>query len=118
MIDWRVVTKNGDYQEKNWYFPTFLIQEYLIPLINAGFSYIDEYGETEFAVEDSKRIRGNIKYLLDSKYFNQKEVITYDSFYNGIVLMNSEEIIDCLMDLDAAFEYAIKNTATVIFYGD
>ncbi len=56
MIDWRAVTKNGDYQEKDWYFPGFLIQEYLLPLVNVGFSYIDEFGETEFLLEDSKRI--------------------------------------------------------------
>ena len=118
MIDWRVATKNGDYQEKDWYFPSFLIQEYLLPLINVGFSYIDEFEETEFLLEDSKRIRGNIKYLLDCKYYNRKESISYDSFFNGLVLINTQEIIDCLMNLDAAFDYAIKNTAKLVFYGD
>lgn len=118
MIDWKIETKNQIYQEDGWYFPSFIIQEYLLPLINVGYAYIDEYNDTKFSLADCKRFRGNIKHLLDYQYYGQKEIIRYDSFSNGLVNIRSQKTVDRLANLDTALVYAIKHNSKFIFYGD
>jgi len=118
MIDWRVENGKDIYSEEGWYFPSFIIQEYLIPLVNVGHKYIDEYNDTKFTKDDCMRIKGNIEYLLDSKYFDQKKTIKYDSFSKGVQLIDSEEIKDCLLKLYSAADYALETQGILKYYGD
>ncbi len=67
MIDWRISPNYEAIKEREWYFPSFEIQEYLLPQINVGKSYIDEYNDTHFTTEDCNRLKGNIEYLIDSR---------------------------------------------------
>ena len=64
------------------------------------------------------RIKGNIEYLLDSKYFDQKQSIKYDTFSKGIKIIETEEIKDCLLKLYSAADHAIKTGSILKFYGD
>ncbi|MEO1519613.1 MAG: hypothetical protein AAFU78_02385, partial [Cyanobacteria bacterium J06633_2] len=62
MIDWIVRVGNKEYREGEWYFDSFLAQHYILPIINVGKSFIDDYGATTFDKEDCIRIKGNIEY--------------------------------------------------------
>ena len=118
MINWQVITKDRIYQDTTWYFPSFLIQEYLLPLINVGFNYIYDYEDTKFEIEDCQRMKGYISYLLDCQYYQRKINTSYDSFFDGIVNLDSKEIINCLNELDKALDFAIANNASLVFVGD
>ena len=118
MIDWRIPRDTATHQEKGWSFPSFEIQEYLLPLINVGFDYIDEYGATDFAVEDCIRMKGNIRYLLDSRLITGRSEIKYDAFGKGLITLDSKEIEQCLLRLEEAAEQCIATRETLRFYGD
>ena len=118
VIDWRIDTEKKPYSERGWFFPSFEVQEMLLPLINAGCSYIDEYGGTSFGIEDCKRIKGNVEYLIDSEIYRTRKEIRFDTFGVGLVTLSCEEIVDCLMKLHEAADQAIGRDATLRFYGD
>jgi hypothetical protein len=64
MIDWRIGPEFEVLAGRDWFFPTDEIQEYLLPQINVGKPFIDEYGDTTFTTEDCARLKGNIEFFL------------------------------------------------------
>ena len=118
MIDWRIHLGTSVYREDGWAFPSFEIQEFLLPQINVGFDYIDEYNATDFGHEDCVRLKGNIRYLLDSGLVRRRTEIKYDAFEKGLVTLDSKQIERCLISLLAATEQCIINQGTLRFYGD
>lgn len=94
------------------------MQEYLLPLINVGFAYIDEYGDTTFQRDDCFRMKGNISYLLDSSGFFQKAQIRYDSLEKGLVTLDCADIRACLTQLRNALDQALVTNSVIVFYGD
>lgn len=118
MIDWHIRTTSGIIQEHNWYFPSFLLQEYLITLVNVGKDVIDPYADTHFDMEDCRRLQGNIEYLLDSGMFDRRETVRFDSLDKGLVPLSCESIINCLVHLHEAAGLAMKHRSALIFLGD
>ncbi len=118
MIDWRIDTESYPYFEKGWGFPSFEAQELLLPQINPGFDYIDEYDGTTFTIEDCKRINGNIEYLIDSGIYDRRKEVKFDSFERGLVTIPCSEILDCLLKLHEAADQTIRRNSLLRFYGD
>ncbi len=118
MIDWKVKIGEKAIQQDGWYFADFMVQEYLLPQINVGFKIIDEYGDTAFALDDCRRLKGNIEFIIDGGMLDRKAEIQYDSFYNGIVKLPTATIKDCLLRLYAAADLAVKENGSLVFYGD
>ncbi|MBK1884918.1 hypothetical protein JIN85_21080 [Luteolibacter pohnpeiensis] len=118
MIDWRISPDFATIKEREWFFPSFDIQEYLLPQINVGKALIDEYGDTHFTEEDCARLKGNIEYLIDSRILDRKADIQFDSFEKGLVTLSCAEIKNCLLKLHEAADQAFNQRATLVFYGD
>jgi len=118
MIDWRISPDFALSKERGWFFPSFEIQEYLLPQINVGKPLIDEYGDTHFKAEDCARLKGNIEYLIDSRILDRKADIQFDAFEKGLVALSCAEIKNCLLKLHEAADEAFKHDATLVFYGD
>lgn len=118
MIDWRISPDFEGVKERNWFFPSFQVQEFLLPQINVGKALIDEYGDTTFSTEDCERLKGNIEYLIDSGIFDRRTEIRFDSFEKGIVTLACDEVKNCLLRLHEAADQAVKRGGTLVFYGD
>ena len=118
MIDWRISPEFEADKERGWYFPSFEIQEYLLPQINVGKQYIDEYGDTIFMAEDCERLKGNIEYLINSRVLDRRKEINFDSFERGLVILSCDKIKDCLIKLHDAAEQTVKRGGVLKFYGD
>ena len=118
MIDWQVKIGEKTTQQDGWHFADFMVQEYLLPQINVGFKIIDEYGDTTFNSDDSRRVKGNIEFIIDGGILDRKSEIQYDSFYAGIVKLPTATIKDCLLRLYAAADLAVKENGSLVFYGD
>lgn len=118
MIDWKVINGSQQIQGEGWSFPSFEMQEYLLPLLNVGFSCIDEWGDTTFQRDDCFRMKGNIAYLLDSGLFVRRTHIRYDSLEKGIVTLSCAEIESSLTRLRDALDQALANGGSVVFFGD
>ena len=118
MIDWRIHRGEVVHQEQGWSFPSFEIQEFLLPLINVGFEFIDPYDATHFGAEDCRRLIGNIRYLFDSGLVTRRAEIKYDSFEKGLVTLDSKEIEQCLLRLLEAAGRSSEIEGTLCFYGD
>ena len=118
MIDWKIAHQENElYSEEGWYFDNFSIQEYILPMINVGFEYIDEYSDTTFLKDDCERLIGNIKYIA-AILEPRREIISFDSLMNGVVELNKGEIEKCINSLKQAAEKTIKMNGKLIFYGD
>jgi hypothetical protein len=118
MIDWKIELDDKElYFEEGWFFSNFSIQEYLLPMINIGIKYIDEYNDTTFLVEDCKRLLGNLKYI-ENILKPRKEAISFDSLLNGIVQLQKTEIEKCVEYLIVASQKAIEMNGKLKFYGD
>lgn len=118
MIDWRISPEFEALKEREWFFPSFEVQEYLLPQINVGKSLIDEYGGTTFTSDDCARLKGNIEYLLDSGILDNRREFRFDSFAKGLVTLSSDQIKSCLLRLHDAADQAVKRGGTLVFYGD
>ena len=118
MIDWKVESGKEILSEEGWFFPSFYIQEYLLPIINPGRSYIDEYNDTVFTREDCMRLKGNVEYMIDSGILDQKARIRYETMNEGIKELDTNTIKECLLALHAAADIALKNAGSLKFYGD
>ena len=103
---------------RGWGFPSFEIQEFLLPQINVGKAFIDPYDATEFSTEDCARLTGNIEYLIDSAVYASRAEIQFDSFEKGLVTLSCTEIKDCLLKLYEAADQAVKSGGTLVFCGD
>ncbi|WP_035607106.1 hypothetical protein [Haloferula sp. BvORR071] len=118
MIDWRLSPDFESIKEREWFFPSFEIQEFLLPQINVGKPFIDEYDATEFSTEDCARLKGNIEYLIDSAIFARRTEVQFDAFEKGLVTLSCAEIRDCLLKLYDAADQALKSGGTLVFCGD
>ncbi len=118
MIDWRISPGLEGIEDRQWFFPSFEIQEFLLPQINVGKAFIDVYGDTHFTTEDCARLMGNIEYLLDSGILDRKTEIQFEAFGKGLVTLSCDEIKNCLLKLHEAADEAFKNGETLVFYGD
>ncbi|SRR2546430_54971 len=118
MIDWRISPDFRAEKEREWFFPTFEIQEYLLPQINVGKSRIDEYGATTFTSDDCARLMGNIEYLIDSGIFDKMREITFDSFDKGLVTLQCAQLKGCLLKLYEAADLALGRHGLLVFCGD
>ena len=118
MIDWRTSPDFEGDKDRKWFFPTFEIQEFLLPQINVGKPFIDEYGDTTFTTEDCERLKGNIEFLIDSVTFDRRGEIRFDSFRSGLVTLSCEEIKSCLLKLHEAADQVVTRRGTLVFYGD
>jgi len=118
MIDWRISPDFDSVKERGWFFPSFEIQEYLLPQINIGKAFIDEFNDTVFTKEDCERIKGNIEYLINAGILDRKRELHFDSFENGLVVLSCEEIKECLINLYEAADETIKRNGTLKFFGD
>jgi hypothetical protein len=118
MIDWKVINGARETKGEGWHFPSFEMQEYLLPLLNVGFGCIDEYGDTTFQRDDCFRMKGNIAYLLDSGLFSRRPQIRYDTLEKGIVTLSCAEIESSLTRLRDALDQALATGGCVVFFGD
>ncbi len=116
MINWDLMGSKE--QRCNWFFPSFEIQEYLLPMIYVGGQFIDEYDDTKYEIEDCRRLRQAILYFSDIMDANDKEIIRYDSMHKGIVSLDKSAIVKTLKALDAAAAEAIEKQQNLMFYGD
>ena len=97
MIDWKIEYQgNMFYSEEGWYFDNFSIQEYLLPMINIGFEYIDKYNDTSFLKDDCKRLIENIKNI-ETILESRKEIINFDSLVNGDIKLSKNKIEKCII---------------------
>ena len=118
MIDWKISYQENElYSEDGWFFDNFFIQEYLLPIINVGFEYIDEYSDTTFLKEDCERLIGNITYI-ETVLEPRGDTINFDSLMNGVVKLSKSQIEKCLNRLKQASEKTIKMDGKLMFYGD
>jgi hypothetical protein len=118
MIDWCISPDFERPKDRGWFFPSFEIQELLIPQINPGKTLVDEYGATEFTTEDCRRIKGNIDYLIESGIYERRESVNFDAFGKGVVRLSCQEIMTCLMKLHEAADIAEKRNGILRFLGD
>lgn len=118
MIDWCISPDFERPKDRGWFFPSFEIQELLIPQINPGKQLIDEYGETEFTTEDCTRIKANIEYLIESGIYERRESVDFDAFGKGLVTLSCTDITNCLMNLHEAADLAEKRNGVLRFLGD
>lgn len=118
MIDWRISPDFTALKEREWFFPTFEIQECLLPQINVGKPYIDEYGGTTFTTEDCERLKGNIEYLIDSGIFDRRSEVKFDSLEKGVMTLACDDIKRCLLKLHEAADEAVKRKGSLVFCGD
>jgi hypothetical protein len=118
MIDWRVLNGSEEHKSDGWYFPSFPIQEYLLPQLNVGFDYLDEYGDTTFQREDCIRLKGNIAFILNSGWLERKVQIQYETFTGALVILPTAEIQSCLVRLREAADTALAMGGVLKFFGD
>jgi hypothetical protein len=116
VINWIVSELNE--QGESWYFPSFEIQEYLLPIINVGVERIDEYGSTEYSIEDCRRLKYVIVFALETLAITQKSEIRYETIHDDLVPLNKQEIIDTLESLLDASKLSVKLQSELIFMGD
>lgn len=118
MIDWRVSPEFEALKEREWFFPSFEVQEYLLPQINVGEADIDEYGSTTFTSEECLRLKRKIECIIDSGALNRRKEFQFDSIEKGLVTFSCEDIKGCLLRLYDAADLAAKRNGTLVFYGD
>ena len=116
MINWDV--KDSKERRTHWFFPSFEIQEYMLPIIHVGGSDIDEYGDTEYSFEDCIRLRKVIGYVLIGLNYTNKTKIRYETLSKGLESLDKSLVIEAFRNLDNAAEEAIKNRKNLVFYGD
>ncbi|MEJ2611860.1 MAG: hypothetical protein P8179_17725 [Candidatus Thiodiazotropha sp.] len=116
MISWDI--KDSKEKRKNWFFPSFEIQEYMLPLMHVGGADIDEYGDTEYTIEDCVRLRKAIAYILKGLSFTNKKKIRYETLSRGLETFDKSLIIEAFQNLDVAANEAIEKQKGLVFYGD
>lgn len=116
MINWDLMGSKE--QRSNWFFPSFVIQEYLLPKIYVGGQFIDEYDDTKYKIEDCQRLRQAIMYFSDILDATDREVIRYETMHKGMVSLDKPLIEETLQSLDSAAAEAIERQQYLMFYGD
>ncbi|MBR8841696.1 MULTISPECIES: hypothetical protein [unclassified Pseudoalteromonas] len=116
LILWNIaIIKEG---QSSWHFPSFEIQEYLLPIINVGGQNFDEYGQTNYTVEDCRRLINTVAFAKETLALMSKSVVRYETIEKGLVSLNKCEIMSTLAQLSEAAELAIKHKTGLLFYGD
>jgi hypothetical protein len=108
-------TKEG---QNSWYFPSFEIQEYLLPIINVGGQNFDEYGQTRYSIEDCLCLRNTITFAKKTLSLIPKSVVRYETIEKGLTSLDKNEIILTLNKLAKVAELAIKQETSFLFYGE
>jgi hypothetical protein len=116
VINW--ILSDHDDQCENWYFPTFDIQEYLLPIINVGVERIDEYGSTTYSIEDCRRLKNVIDFAIETLTISQKNEIRYETIHDDLVSLNKQKIIDTLESLLEASKLSVKLQSELLLLGD
>ncbi|WP_288130732.1 hypothetical protein [Microbulbifer sp.] len=116
MINWNI--KNSKEKRENWFFPSFEVQEYLLPVVNVGVPIFDEYSDTTYELDDCMRLRNVIASLMETLSLTNKSKIRYETIYKGLESLDKSLIIETLENLDAAANLAIKDRTALFFYGD
>ncbi|ODB42011.1 hypothetical protein BB427_10890 [Pseudoalteromonas sp. BMB] len=116
MISWKVATIEEN--PTNWYFPSFEIQEYLLPIINVGGQTFDEYGRTEYEREDCLRLINTVAFAKETLKLMSKTIVRYETIHDGLASLNKNELVNTLDNLAHAVKLALKQQSTLVFYGD
>ena len=116
MISWNIA--NTIESHSGWYFPSFEIQEYLLPIISVGGQTFDEYGQTKYSIEDCRRLRNTVTFAKETLTLMSTVVVRYETIEKGLASLDKNEIITTLDDLSNAAELAIKQETSLLFYGD
>jgi hypothetical protein len=116
LISWNIANTKGN--QNGWYFPSFDIQEYLLPIINVGGQTFDEYGQTKYSTEDCLRLKNTVTFAIETLTLTQKQTVRYETIDKGLVSLNKNEIIATLDYLGKAAELVIKQETSLLFYGD
>jgi len=116
LISWNIA--NYGENKNDWYFPSFEIQEYLLPIINVGGQNFDEYSQTKYAIEDCRRLINTVVFAKETLSLMSKSVVRYESIENGLVSLDTNEVLKTLEHLSKAAELAIKQETNLLFYGD
>ncbi|TLM77815.1 hypothetical protein ACONUD_05785 [Microbulbifer harenosus] len=116
MISWNV--SNSKDKRKNWFFPSFEVQEYLLPIIDIGGSYIDEYGDTTYSVEDCMRLRKVIDNVIEGLSLTKKTRIRFETMHKGLETLDKPLLIEALKNLREATEIAVEKRQPLVFRGD
>ncbi|MDO6567719.1 hypothetical protein Q4561_11675 [Alteromonas sp. 1_MG-2023] len=106
MIPWNIANiKEG---QNSWYFPSFEIQDYLLPIINVGGPNFDEYGQTKYAIEDCRRLINTVSFAKETLSLMPKSVVRYETIEKGLASLEKDEILTTLDKLAKAAKLAIK----------
>lgn len=116
LISWNIA--NSKESPISWYFPSFEIQEYLLPIINVGGQTFNEYGQTYYSIEDCRRLRNTIHFAKETLTLMPKVIVRYETIENGLASLDKSGIIATLDNLSNAAELAIKQETCLVFYGD
>jgi hypothetical protein len=116
LISWNI--SNTKESQNSWYFSSFEIQEYLLPIINVGGQSFDEYGKTKYVTEDCRRLINTVTFAKETLSLMPKSVVRYETIESGLVSLDKNEIIKTLDNLSAAAALAVKQETSLLFYGD
>ena len=116
LISWNIA--NTEERRNSWFFPSFEIQEYLLPIINVGGQNFDEYGQTKYTIEDCRRLRNTVTFAIETLSLMPKSVVRYETIEKGLASLDKNEIISTLDKLSKAAELTIKQETSLLFYGD
>lgn len=116
MISWKVSSTKDDSIEG--YFPSFDIQEYLLPILNVGGPKFDEYGRIAYSVEDCVRLRNTISFAIETLQMMNKSKVRYETINEGLATFEKVDLVNTLNTLDMAAKLAVQNKVGLVFYGD
>ena len=116
MIDWNI--KNSQEKRPNWYFPSFEVQEYLLPIIYVGGEPIDEYGDTLISPAECQRMKNSIKFIQESLLLSPKSKIRYETMQKGLVVLDKLLVLKTLEALGEATDMAVLEQKSLVFFGD
>ena len=116
MINWNI--RNSKEKGSNWFFPSFEVQEYLLPIINVGGPTFDEYGATKYSLEDCLRLRNTIEYAIEGYNLSNKDQIRFETMHKGLESLDKSLVNSTLKALDEAAKRAIEKQRGLVFYGD
>ena len=116
MINWIVANHNKTFT--GWAFPSFEIQEYLIPIINVGVERFNMYGRTEYSADDCRRLTNVVSFAIETLQLMDKVEFQFETINDGTAVLNKHEIEATLRALLQANDVAIQSSGTLVFLGD
>ncbi len=116
LISWNI--SNAVESQKDWFFPSFEVQEYLLPIIHVGGANFDEYGQTKYSTEDCRRLINTTAFAKETLLIMAKKTVRYETVGKGLVTLDKSQLIDTLDNLSLAAKQAVKEQTALLFYGD